>query len=50
MDVEGEHPFTPGDEIDEVRWLTIDDAMSLLSYERDTEVVRSLAPGAVRGL
>jgi 8-oxo-dGTP diphosphatase len=50
MDVEAEHPFTPGDEIDEVRWLTVGDALSLLSYERDTEVVRSLAAGAVRGL
>jgi 8-oxo-dGTP diphosphatase len=49
MEVEAEHPFIPGHEIDEVLWLAVSDAMSLLSYPRDVEVLRSLSPGPVRG-
>jgi 8-oxo-dGTP diphosphatase len=50
MSVVGEHPFVPGDEIDEVRWLALDDAIAQLSYERDIEVVRSFAAPRVREL
>jgi 8-oxo-dGTP diphosphatase len=38
--VEGE--FEPGDEVDELRWLAPDDALELLDYEHDRELVRSL--------
>jgi 8-oxo-dGTP diphosphatase len=41
MSVAGERPFVPGDETDELRWLAVDDAMTMLSYDRDLEVVRS---------
>jgi 8-oxo-dGTP diphosphatase len=34
--------FTPGDEVDEVRWLTPDEALGLLDYEHDRELVRGL--------
>jgi 8-oxo-dGTP pyrophosphatase MutT (NUDIX family) len=34
--------FVPNDEVDEVRWLPVDDAADLLSYDRDREVLRSL--------
>lgn len=35
--------FTPTEEIDEVRWVTREEAGDLLSYEHDTEVVDSLS-------
>ena len=38
--VEGE--FVPGDEVDEVRWLAVDDAAELLSYDRDRPLVPAL--------
>jgi 8-oxo-dGTP pyrophosphatase MutT (NUDIX family) len=50
MTVEGERPFVAGEEIDEVRWLAVDDAVELLSYDRDVEVVRSFTTTGVRGL
>jgi len=50
MSVVGEHPFVPGDEVDEIRWLGLDDAVALLSYERDVEVVHSFAGPRVREL
>ena len=31
--------FEPNDEVDEVRWLTPDEAEELLSYERDRDVL-----------
>ncbi len=34
--------FVPNDEVDDVRWLPVDDAADLLSYDRDREVLRSL--------
>jgi 8-oxo-dGTP diphosphatase len=34
--------FTPTKEIDELRWLTPDDARRLLSYSRDVELLESL--------
>jgi 8-oxo-(d)GTP phosphatase len=38
--------FEPNDEVDQVRWLGIDDAAGLMSYDHDRHVVRSL-PRAV---
>ncbi len=35
--------FKPGIEVDELRWLTASEAIHLLSYERDREVLRRLA-------
>jgi 8-oxo-dGTP diphosphatase len=32
--------FEPNDEVDDLRWLSPDDATRLLSYERDRELVR----------
>jgi 8-oxo-dGTP diphosphatase len=34
-----ETPFEPNDETDELRWLTPGEAMQLLSYDRDREVL-----------
>lgn len=31
--------FEPGDEVDEVRWLPVEDARRLLSYDRDRDVL-----------
>jgi 8-oxo-dGTP pyrophosphatase MutT (NUDIX family) len=38
--------FTPHDEIDECRWLPLDEALSLLSYDRDRTLLRSLSNDA----
>ena len=35
--------FSPSDEVDEVKWLPLEDAMSALSYPRDREVLQALA-------
>ena len=35
--------FEPNAEVDEVRWLRVEDAVRLLSYDRDRPVVRSVA-------
>ena len=37
----GEGTFVPGPEVDEAAWLPVADAASLLSYDRDREVLRS---------
>ena len=34
--------FTPTDEIDELRWLTPEEARELLTYPRDVELLDSL--------
>jgi hypothetical protein len=34
--------FRAGSEIDEVRWVTIDDALDLLTYRRDRALLRAL--------
>jgi 8-oxo-dGTP diphosphatase len=34
-------PFTVNDEVDEVRWLSKDEAIALLSYEHDRTLVRA---------
>ena len=41
MEVEHDPGFVSNDEVDELRWLEPADALSLLSYERDADVVRS---------
>jgi 8-oxo-dGTP diphosphatase len=35
--------FAPNDEVDELRWVSPDDAATLLTYERDRDLVASLA-------
>ena len=42
MDVEHEASFVPNDETDQLRWVTLDEALRLLTYDRDRDVVRSL--------
>ncbi len=37
--------FTPTSEVDELRWLALEEAMELASYDRDAEVIRSLGGG-----
>ncbi len=34
--------FEPNDEVDEVRWVTREDAAGLLTYQRDAELVEQL--------
>ena len=34
--------FHPNDEVDEIRWLALEEAMSTLDYEHDRELIRSL--------
>jgi 8-oxo-dGTP diphosphatase len=34
-------PFTPNDEVDEMRWLDLEAAAALLTYPHDVELVRS---------
>jgi 8-oxo-dGTP diphosphatase len=41
MEAESGGDFVPNDEVDEVRWLPFDDALSLLSYDRDHDLVRA---------
>ena len=42
MEVDDERPFAANDETDELRWLPPDEAMELLSYERDRDLLRAL--------
>jgi 8-oxo-dGTP diphosphatase len=42
MEVEHEASFVPNDETDQLRWVTLDEALRLLTYDRDRDVVRSL--------
>jgi 8-oxo-dGTP diphosphatase len=35
--------FTPNDEVDQLRWLPVDDAVALLSHEHDRDVLADLA-------
>ena len=39
MSVEDDPGFEPNDEVDELRWLSAADAVELLTYDRDREVV-----------
>jgi 8-oxo-dGTP diphosphatase len=38
---DGAAPFTPNREVDEMRWVDVDEAAALLSYPHDAELVRS---------
>lgn len=38
--------FRPTDEVDEVRWLTLEEAVQILSYDRDRELLLSGRLGA----
>jgi 8-oxo-dGTP diphosphatase len=40
---DGNAPFTPNDEVDEMRWLDFERAAALLSYPHDAELVRAAA-------
>ena len=42
MEVVDETPFVPNDEVDEVRWVEPAEALALLSYDRDRELVLAL--------
>jgi 8-oxo-dGTP pyrophosphatase MutT (NUDIX family) len=39
MEVADESPFVANDETDELRWVPVDEALRLLSYDRDRELV-----------
>jgi len=39
MSVADDPGFTPNDEVDELRWCTRDEALALLSYEHDRELI-----------
>ena len=39
MEVEADLGFVPGDEVDEVRSLPVDEALQLLTYDRDHDVL-----------
>ena len=39
MDVDHEGPFEPNDETDQLRWVALDDALRLLTYDRDRDVL-----------
>src|SRR4051794_19136913 len=41
MEPEDAPPFRPNEEVDEMRWLTPDEAAGTLSYPRDGELVRA---------
>jgi 8-oxo-dGTP diphosphatase len=43
MELDGDAgDFAPNDEVDELRWLTPDEARGLLSYDHDLELVQTL--------
>jgi 8-oxo-dGTP diphosphatase len=41
MDVDHEGAFAPNDETDELRWVPLDEALRLLSYDRDRDLLAS---------
>jgi 8-oxo-dGTP diphosphatase len=43
MEVESDPGFVANDEVDELRWLELDEALALLTYDRDREVLRATA-------
>jgi 8-oxo-(d)GTP phosphatase len=42
-EVSDDEGFAPDDEVDEVRWVNVDDAAGLLTYPRDADLVRQAA-------
>ena len=41
MEVDQEGPFVPNDETDELRWIALEEALRLLTYDRDRGVLAS---------
>ena len=41
--------FSPGYEVDQLRWLTASEALTLLTYDRDRDVLRRMAGLATAG-
>jgi len=41
MEIESDGGFAPGKEVDELRWLALQEALALLTYDRDREVLRA---------
>jgi len=41
--------FSPGYEVDQMRWLTASEALALVTYDRDREVLKRLAGLAAAG-
>jgi 8-oxo-dGTP diphosphatase len=39
--VDGSTPFTPNDEVDDMRWVDAKEAAAVLSYPHDAELVRA---------
>jgi hypothetical protein len=37
--------FQPTEEVDDLRWLTLEESMTVLSYERDRKLVRKARLG-----
>ena len=42
MEVDEDPGFVPNDEVDQLRWLPMDEASKLLTYERDSELLNGL--------
>lgn len=40
--------FSPSREVDQLRWLSVEEALGLLSHERDRELIRMFAAGPIR--
>jgi 8-oxo-dGTP diphosphatase len=47
-DVVHDHGFAPTEEVDERRWLPVPEAMDLLTYERDRDLLHRAIPTRVR--
>jgi 8-oxo-dGTP diphosphatase len=44
MEVEDETPFVPGNEVDALRWVEPAEALPLLTYDRDRDIVAAAEP------
>jgi 8-oxo-dGTP diphosphatase len=42
MEVEHDPGFVPNNEVDELRWVPVEEAPALLTYARDAEILRSV--------
>ena len=42
MEIDDASDFAPNDEVDELRWLTPDAALALVSYDHDRELLQTL--------
>jgi 8-oxo-dGTP diphosphatase len=42
MEVEAETPFVPDEEVDQVRWVDPQEALALVTYEGDREVLQAV--------